>query len=108
MTGCGHGVWWCGLPFIPPSPGFAGEGRTAQRRPNRLLHPNDRTRPGLAWLRGCIALLLAVVSLSVCGRVAGDDGERLRSEVLALGNLTKPPVTHPAEGFTADDGLRPL
>src|SRR5688572_26585370 len=57
--------------------------------------------------RRWFAVALAAVGLCAAGRGADADYEGLRNQVRALGRLTAPPATHPADGFAAD-GLRPL
>ncbi len=52
--------------------------------------------------------LSAFVGLCAAVGAAYADNEELRKQVHALGNLTKPPATYPAEGFAAEAGLRPL
>lgn len=76
----------------------------------RARHPSTTHLPApLRPLRSAPTLCAALALAALAPVIApAQDLAALRERVAALGQLTAPPRTYPAEGFAADGGMRPL
>ena len=73
--------------------------------PSIEADPDTCHETSLPSFAGALTLLIVVISGS---SVPAQDTAEGRAQVLALGDLTAAPAVHPADGFAAEGGLRPL